>query len=162
MIVLNTSPLILLGKISRLSFLQKLFGKVIISKEVYKEILSKPLSDEAAILKKAVEEKWIKVERTSVKVHLTGTIGKGELSSIELAVKYKLPLIIDDKKAAFIAETFNLKCHGTLYVILLGIKKGIIKKKEAVEILDQLIDKGLYIGSDVLAEFYSLLDRIKG
>ena len=89
-------------------------------------------------------------------------MGVGESSSLGLALKLKQPLIIDDKKAVFIANTLGIECHGTLYVILLALKKKIImNKKEAIDVVNHLISNKLYLSSDVLSEFYAMLEKIK-
>jgi len=157
--VINSSPIIALAKIGRLELLRNLFNKVSLTEQVYKEIMSKPSYTEAIAIKKAVEnDKWIKVQKID---EIKSALGKGEASSISLALKLNEPLIIDDKKAAFVASTLGIKCHGTLYVVLLALKKKIIKdKKEAIDIVNQLIDNKLYLSSDTLAEFYALLGKI--
>lgn len=160
MVIVNSSPIITLAKIGRLELLHKLFGNVIITENVYQEIMSRPTYAEAIAVKKAVEDdKWLKVQ----KYHGTSKVlGAGEASSIGLATKLKQPLIIDDKKAVFIANTFGIECHGTLYVILEALKKKVIKnKKEAIDVVNQLISNKLYLSTEALSEFYSLLDKIK-
>lgn len=157
--IVNSSPLIALARIGKLELLRKLFGNVSITGQVYQEIMSKPTYAESIAVKKAVEDdKWIKVHKSE---EINGILGAGEASSLGLALMLKQPLIIDDKKASFIANTLGLECHGTLYVILLALKKKIIKnKKEAIDILNLLINNKLYLSSEVLSEFYALLNKI--
>ncbi|MBI2653260.1 DUF3368 domain-containing protein [Candidatus Woesearchaeota archaeon] len=158
MVVINSSPIISLAKIGKLELLRKLFGEVYVTEQVYKEIMSKPTYPESMPIKKASEDKWLKVEKAH---EITAPLGKGEASSLGLASKLKQPLIIDDKKAAFIAKTIGVECHGTLYVVLLALKRGLIKnKKEAIDIVNQLINNKLYLSSEALSEFYALLDKI--
>ena len=158
MIIVNSSPIITLSKIGKLEFLHKLFGDVIITEQVYREIMSKPTYAEAISIKKAVEhDKWLKVQKSQ---EINEVLGAGEASSIGLALKLKEPLIIDDKKAVFIASTFGIECHGTLYVVLEALKRRIIKnKKEAIDVVNQLINNKLYLSTEALSEFYSLLDK---
>ena len=158
MVVVNSSPIISLGKIGRLDLLHKVFGKIIIAKQVYEEIISKPYEEEAIALKKAVEDEWIKVQSSE---EIKSNLGTGESASIYLASKIRQILIADDKKAVFVADTFGIECHGTLYVVMLALNKKVIKnKEEAIEILNSLIENKLYLSSDVLSEFYGLLGKI--
>ena len=159
MVVINSSPIISLAKIGKLELLRKIFGRISITEQVYREIISKPTYPESIAIKKIVEsDKWIEVHKSD---KITKILGVGEASSISLALKLKQPLIIDDKKVSFIGNTLGLKCHGTLYVILLALKKKIIKnKKEAIDILNLLINNKLYLSSDVLSEFYALLNLL--
>lgn len=160
MVIVNSSPIITLAKIGKLELLRKLFNNVSVTEQVYKEIISKPTYSETIAVKKAVEnDKWIKVHKSR---KINSALGRGEASSLSLALKLKQLLIIDDKKAVFIANTLGIECHGTLYVVLLALKKRIIKnKKEAVDIVNQLISNKLYLSSDALSEFYSLLNKTK-
>ncbi|MBS3113927.1 hypothetical protein J4448_02400 [Candidatus Woesearchaeota archaeon] len=159
-VVVNSSPIIAFGKIGRLEILSKLFSNIHISEQVYKEIIFKPNYAETIAVKKAVEEdNWVKVHKSR---EVTNLLGVGESSSLGLALKLKQPLIIDDKKAVFIANTLGIECHGTLYVILLALKKKIImNKKEAIDVVNHLISNKLYLSSDVLSEFYAMLEKIK-
>ena len=159
MVIVNSSPIITLGKISKLELLRKLFDIVIISEQVYKEIRSKPYNEETIAIKKAVEDdKWIKVQKS---IELKVNLGIGEASSLSLASKLKQPLIIDDRKAVFVANTLGIECHGTLFIVLLALKRKIIKsKKEAIDIVNQLIGNNLYLSSDALSEFYVLLNKV--
>ena len=100
--VIDASVLIVSGKSGRLALLKELFGSVTVSKEVRDEALRKPGSAEAIALENAVKENWVVVKGTSPP---DGTLGKGESSSISLAIQEKDILIIDDRKVAFVAST---------------------------------------------------------
>ena len=158
MAVVDASVIIVLGKSNALWLLRRLFGKVLITSFVYGEMMTKADNEESKALEEAVKEGWVVVKEAS----LGGDVlEKGESSSIWLAEKEKRILIVDDRKAAFIASTYEVKCHGTLYLVFLGMKKNIIKnKKEAVALVSQLVSNGLYLGSDVLAEFYVLIEEM--
>ena len=159
MVVIDSSPIIALAKIGRLGLFRKLFNSAYITEQVYKELSSKPNYAETIAIKKAVEDGWVKVLKSH---EISNVLGVGEASSLGLALKLKQPLIIDDKKAAFIANTLEIRCHGTLYVVLLALKKKVLRnKKEAINIVNQLISNKLYLSSDVLSEFYALLEKIK-
>jgi len=157
--IANSSPLIALGRIGKLELLRRVLGSVSITEQVYQEIMSKPDYSESVAIKKAVEEdKWIKVSKSK---EIDNILGVGEASTLGLTLMSKQLVIIDDKKASFVADTIGLECHGTLYVILLALKKGIIRnKKEAIDIVNLLISNKLYISSEVLSEFYALLSKI--
>ncbi len=159
MAVINSSPIITLAKSNKLELLHKLFKEVIITEQVYKEIMSKPDYAEAIAIKKAVDADKLKVQKIR---EIKSVLGAGEASSISLALKLKQPLIIDDKKAVFIANTLGIECHGTLYIVLEALKRKIINnKKEAIDIVNLLISNNLYLSSDALSEFYILLNKIK-
>ena len=159
MVIVNSSPLIALARVGKLELLRNVFRSISITEQVYQEIISKPDYSESIAIKKAVEnDKWVKVHKAD---EINKILGIGEASSLSLALKLKQPLIIDDKKTVFIANTLGVECHGTLYIILLALKRKIIKnKKEAIDVVNLLISNKLYLSSEVLSEFYELLNKI--
>lgn len=154
MIVSNSSPIISIGTIGRMDLFRKCCKEVIIPFAVYTEISQKKESPEFLSLKKAIEEKWVKVEKITLLPSLrTVTLGEGEKEAISLAAKHKLILIIDDDMAKKYAEIMGVEPHGTLYVLILAVRKKILNKKEAVDILHQMMKAGFYISTDVYAIF---------
>ena len=159
MAIIDSSALIALGSIGKLEIIKKSLENITITEQVYAEATAKSESNEAISVKKAVEDvKWIKVQKSN---EINQNLGIGEASSISLAYELKQPLITDDKKAAFIASTLGIECHGTIYLILLALKKKILKNNsEAIAILNELIaSRKLYLSSEVIAEFYYLLNQ---
>lgn len=137
----NASPLIFLSKINQVSLLKKLFGSILISKEVKDEIFveNKP---ETIDIANAVKQGWIKVvEVKDIPIGIKG----GESSVINLARERKCKLIIDDAIAIKVANAFDIETIRTTTVIFMAVKKNIISKKQAVSIINQLIDIGYYI-----------------
>ena len=156
--VVNSSPIIALGKAGRLELLRGLFGTVTITEQVYTEIMAKPEREEAIALKRAREAgTWITVERVK---KLDSGLGAGEASSLSLAFKRKEVLIADDRKAAFVSSTLGIECHGTLYLVMLAFKLKVLRnKEEAITLVNTLLKGGFYLGSDSLARFYELLNE---
>lgn len=159
MIVSNSSPIIVLGKLGRLELLRKCFGKIIIPESVHKEILRKGDSPETAAVKKAADEKWLSVEKTeSSSLLITERIGQGEKEAISLAAKNKTLLLIDDDSAKAYASILGVEAHGTLYAIYASRLRSFITKAEAKDILDGIIKGGFYISTELYSEFFKLLD----
>ncbi len=117
-IVSDTSCLILLTKINRLDLLQKLFGKITITKIIADEFGSK-LPD------------FIQIENpeniTYQKI-LESFVDAGEASALALALEKKdCLLIIDDNKGRKEAKQLGLTYTGTLGVLIIARQKGLIK-----------------------------------
>ncbi len=100
-----------------MSLLQKLFGEVLIVKQVREEF-GNDLPE------------WIKVSEVQNKVQqnaLNLILDKGEAASIVLCLETENSLlIIDEKKGRRIAQELNLKIIGTLGIISLAKEKGLI------------------------------------
>ena len=116
-VIADASPLIVLQNIGRLSLLQNLFDKILITPEIETEF-GLDLPD------------WIKVSEVQDKtklVLLNLNLDKGEASAIALCLeKAGSLLIIDEKKGRRIAQDLGLKIVGTLGIILKAKEKGLI------------------------------------
>ncbi len=154
MIVSNSSPIISLGAVGRLDLFQKCFKEVTIPLGVYEEILRKKESPEAVSLQKAIAEGWITVEKTDLLSTLqTDMLGPGEKEAISLAAKHKVILIIDDDIAKTYAKIMGVESHGTLYLLICAVRKNFLNKKEAIDLLHQMMKAGFYISTEVYGMF---------
>ena len=147
-VILNATPLIYLGKKRRMGLLRLIFKEVIIPVEVEREITRLEESPEAAQLRNAVHEGWMKVRRPSEDrkrhiINLFSEIDEGEAAVIAAALEDygETSVIIDDAEARVAAEYFELEVHGTLYVILEAYRRSILKsKKEVVSIVNNMVN----------------------
>src|SRR3989344_3381666 len=162
MIVADSSPIIILAKQGRLALLKGCFNKVIIPKSVHEEIMQKEDSPEAIDLNRAIKERWVVVEEAPV-IPMLGTkiIGQGEKDAISLAAKHKAILLVDDDSAKKYASIFGVEAHGTFFAIYLACMKNLIKKEDAISILEGMIADGFYISSELYAKFFELLNSRK-
>jgi len=166
--VFNASPLIYLGKKRKTGLLRLVFEKILVPVEVEEEIMKLYDSPEAVQLRDAIQEGWIEVKRSSENkkkqiAKLFGEIDEGEAAVIALALeRHGENVIIDDAEARTATEYFELKVHGTLYIILEAYKRNIFKSKaEVISMVNNMLRKGFYISSEVYARFLFLLDKLK-
>ncbi len=152
MIVSNTSPLIVLGKIGKLNLLKACFSKVLIPLAVYEEVMAKKENIEARALDRAIGERWLIVEREIVNPEETSMLGRGERQAIALAAQKKLKLLIDDDVAKAHASLQQVEAHGTLYVLAQAFQKKIITKKEIEVIFQEMLSVGFYVSTEVYAK----------
>jgi predicted nucleic acid-binding protein len=142
-IISDTSCLILLSKINALDILKKLYKNIFVTEDVLKEY-GLEIPD------------WIRIKSPSDKVKqqiLETQLGKGESSSIALAVELKeCVLILDDQKARKIAEILGLKITGTLAILIKAKQKGHIISFKSV--LNKIKSSGFHISKSL--ELYAL------
>ncbi|MEA2090318.1 MAG: DUF3368 domain-containing protein [Thermoproteota archaeon] len=167
-VVLNATPLIYVGKKRKTGLLRLVFKKVLVPVEVEEEIMKFGDSPEAVQLRDAIQEGWIEVEQASENkkkqiAKLFGEIDEGEVAVIALALEgHGGTVVIDDAEARTAAEYFELKVHGTLYIILEAYKRNIFKSKaEVVSMVNNMLRKSFYISSEVYARFLFLLDKLR-
>jgi predicted nucleic acid-binding protein len=148
LIISDTSCLIALSKIGKLDLLKELYQEIFITTEVYKEFGGR-LPDWIIIIE--VKSKY-KQKELEVK------LDKGEASSIALALESKNPtLIIDEIKGRKIARSFNLNMIGTIGIIILAHKKGLIS--DVVEIILQLVRKGFRLPDTLISKIIEKYGR---
>lgn len=148
----NTSPLILLDKVGHLFLLERLFQKVIIPPAVDKEWL-RPGGYSVP--------SWLPVEPLTpdaqqIADELRTKIDPGEAEAIALCSVMKLGwIILDDMKARYHAKSMGLQVTGTLGILTVAKKKGMIPALKPL--LEMLKAHRFYVADDVLATALALV-----
>ena len=146
-VVSDTTPLSELSKIAQLDLLQAVFGRVIISQQVYEEITT---GNHPAVL--AVKSaSWLEVHSLNnnqilEELQLETNLDLGECSAIILTEELKADLLLIDEKAGRkVAISRGLPIIGLVGVIIWAKEQGLIDNFK--DILDDLISKGTRISS---------------
>ncbi len=161
MITSDSSPLIVFGRLGSLGLLRSCFQTVAIPGAVYSEVACRPNSPEAIALQEAIHTGWVVRQATpAAKLLLQANLGKGEVEALSLAKKLGTMLLIDDENAKTYAALLGIEAHGSIYVLFLACKKGIIAKKQAKALLDSMVQTGFYISTNVYVRFVSLLETL--
>lgn len=124
-IVADASPLVALALCDCLDVLGALFGEIKVSQAVFDEAISKGKPG-AQKLEDYLSDK---VSTLSLDEYILGdtTLDRGELTSIALYKKLGADyLLIDEKAGRRIAKLNNVEIIGSLGVLILARKKGII------------------------------------
>ncbi|MBN1886733.1 MAG: DUF3368 domain-containing protein [Thermoflexales bacterium] len=127
-VVSDATPLIALAKIGQINLLRSLFGKVYVPQAVYDEVVThashRPGADEVR------QADWIEVcgpgDRTKVD-YLQIDLDTGEAEALVLAEKLSANLVlVDETKARLAADTLKLKYIGTVGLLLLAKRRGLV------------------------------------
>ena len=145
-VVSDSTTLIVLSDLQRLDYLKNLFTKIYIPKAVYDEISYK----KEFVLPKYIEV--LKVDETELLDELKMLLDGGESEAIALAIKKKLPLIIDEKKGRKIALNLNINILGLLGVLYLNIKKEYITTDEVKNFLKIAKENGYRISNKLIED----------
>lgn len=123
--------------------------------------MEKKASPEAIELQKGINDKWIEVKKTSINsLLITQKIGEGEKEVISLAAKNKAIAILDDDTARGYATILQIETHGTIYVLLLAIKKRIITKAKGTMFLNTMLAKGFYMSTEIYIKTQQMIDSL--
>lgn len=138
-IISDTSCLIALANINKLHILRDLYSEVIITKEVSEEY-GDPLPDWILIFEAQNIQKQAELEKR---------LDKGEASSLALALEMNNSiLIIDEIKGRKIAQSLNIDIIGTIGVLLLASKNGLIE--DVIATLLTLVNKGFRLSDELI------------
>lgn len=165
-VVCNASPIIYLAKVGKLELLRSLFGEVIIPHEVHKEIVGRGKEEkfvEVLVIKKAVDRGWIKKKpaRPDKKLlEFALELDRGEVEVISLSRRMAADLVlIDDASGRKVAESFGLTARGTLYVLLMACRKGLMSKEETESCLARLLVAGFRLSPELYSRVLEELRR---
>jgi predicted nucleic acid-binding protein len=138
-IISDTSCLIALSNIGMLHILKDLFEEVLITPEVNDEFGNQLPN-------------WIIVSQAKNKLKQTeieNKLDKGEASSIALALEIpSSTLIIDEVKGRNIAKNLNIEIIGTIGIIILAGKKGIVN--DVISIVLKLVNNGFRLSNEIV------------
>ncbi|MCK4761207.1 MAG: DUF3368 domain-containing protein [Candidatus Aminicenantes bacterium] len=158
-VVADTTPLILLSKISKFDILKSVYGEIIISRGVFEEY-------ERGKQKKYYIDishfDWIKiVDITNRKpLEFIVDLDKGEAESIVLAEEIKAErLIIDEIRGRNFAKSKGLGITGTIGVLLKAKERGFLQ--EVLPLVFELKEKGMWI-DDALIEYVREIEEQAG
>ena len=150
--VSDSSPLIWLAKINRLSILKHLFGEITIPEKVRGKVSSGGSAD-SLLFREALAEGWVRVsgevdDDASDLVRVSG-LHPGEAEAVLLARRPGALFLVDEREASGTARVFGVRSMGTVGVLLFGLAEGHLTFDEFVECLDLLIACGFWLSVDV-------------
>ena len=156
--VVNASPLIALGNISRLDLLTDLCDELVIPSAVSDEIFAGASNDKAVSW---VKDKGYIYIRKGIKVEpkiIAWDLGKGESEVISFCYTHRnFKAVLDDLAARKCASAFKVNTQGTLGIILLAKKFGLISNVR--EILDTLINTNFRIDEKLIGTILFLANE---
>lgn len=148
-VITNSAPIIGLSILGKLYLLVDLFKVVYVPEAVYREIVDSGSSrqygkDELTMMISDRIFQLYKVENSSLVKKLYGKLHEGELEVIVGAKELDFKFVaIDEHAARTLAKTFLLQPIGTIGILILAKKKGMIE--EVKPLLDILLKHDFYI-----------------
>jgi len=142
--VLNNTVLSNFAKVSRTDLLGRVLGRFYITEEVLSEYRKGIERRGLPELKTKFEVIRLSEEERRFAETLMRKLGKGEASSIAVAKFRTLKFFSDDIDARREAMKLGLEVHGTITVLVLCVKKGVLSLEEANALLNKMIECGYY------------------
>ncbi len=156
-VVTNTTPILSLSVIKRLSLLNELFGKIYIPCAVHQEVKAKNSVGCAEIDLMDVE--IIAVQNKDYLNLLCNELDRGEAEAIVLAKELNADLLVIDERLGYkIAQSQQLYPIGTLTILALAKKKKLIPRVSPL--LDELIINGRWYSQNVRDSFLKQIGEL--
>ena len=152
-IVTNASPLIFLSKIDSLGLLQQCFSQILVAPAV--------VSETGLDLPDFIEQSGLSEVGEAFVRGALGTLHRGELETLMLARERKINLVaVDDSAARRKAVQMGFQPIGTVGLLVLGQRRGLLAAPTAAEKLDQLVERhGLYLSIEILRQVHRELSE---
>lgn len=149
--ITDAGPLIALAKVDRLPILERLFGEVTVPATVHCECLAKPGKDSRSI-ERAIQAGILRLATQTIGVcqpKLPRSLGLGEQGSLRLALQHQdALLIVDDQLARRQAARLNLSFIGTVRLLDIAERHGVIE--DAEQTIKAMQNEGYRISADIL------------
>ena len=147
--IINASPLIFFSRSGHLDLLQAFANEVWVPEPVAREILQRGAQD---ITANAIEHTaWLGIRPAPPLPQgvLEWRLGPGESSVLALATTQPgTEVIIDDLAGRKCAASLNILLRGTLGIVLLAKRHGLIP--QARPVIESMMSAGLYLSRRVL------------
>lgn len=148
-VVSDATPLIALARIGQITLLHSLFGKVYVPQAVYDEVVTHAPHHPGADQVRQAD--WIEVrapgDRSKV-TYLRIDLDLGEAEALVLAEELAADLVlVDEMKARLAAETLGLRFIGTVGLLLLAKRRGLVA--QVLPMLDDLRAKRFRLSEKV-------------
>lgn len=161
-VVVNATPLISLALLDRLSLLERMFKEVIVPPAVYEEVVVQGAGKPGAEALAGAD--WLSVmpiDAPMVIEPLLLGLDAGELEVLLLARQITPDwVIVDERLARSVAFALGLPVKGTLGILLAAVLAGQLSKKQALDDLDRLVERGIRIAPRWRKWFERELDAV--
>jgi predicted nucleic acid-binding protein len=124
LVVTDAGPLMALGRQDLIGLLAHVFGKVLVPNVVLQECLRHPQMDDAQRIQAAVDAGTL-VVMDMASAPIPG-LDPGECAAIGCALHLHAALLVDDLAARRQASAMGLQVIGTLGVLVLAKRRGLI------------------------------------
>jgi predicted nucleic acid-binding protein len=151
LLAVNSSPLILLGRISQLELLPAVAAKVVVPRSVLEELKSKEADDRLAHAVSAHPRLEVVDDPVLSADVRKWNLGAGESSVVSFClVTPGFRAVLDDLRGRRCAQALGVPLFGTLGVIIEARRQGLIPLARPV--VAAIRDAGYYIQDELLDE----------
>ena len=154
-LVFDSAPLIYFGKTKLLEKIAKINFKLVVPKSVYREVIEIGIERgfEESIYVKEIVDRSFEIKSAKNQSTKFGGLETADMETLEIAKEIKGTAVTDDQKMRNMASIEKIDNVGSVFIIFLLLKEKIIKKQDAIEAINKMIESGWYCSTD----FYSVI-----
>lgn len=157
--VVNASPVIVLAKVGHVDFLPALCKELVIPSRAAEEIKGGNPTDPSVEWIKNKGKLFLREDAPHSSQVNAWDLGEGETAVLTWAHHYpQFEAIVDDRAARNCASALNISIRGTLGVLLLAKREGIVNL--VAPILDKVRKAGLHVHDDLYNEALRLAEEL--
>lgn len=157
--VVNSTPLIALSITGYLFLLNRLFEQVVVPVSVYEEVALQ--GEERPGAEAVAQANWLVIQSPERSLVLSAELvqlDRGEQDVILLAQEIKADwVLIDEKLARRVAIGLGLQVKGTLGVLLIAYRMGLISKEASIKAVQDLASSSVRLSSRLREWFIAQL-----
>jgi predicted nucleic acid-binding protein len=165
----NSTTVIHLVKLGRLSLLRELYQRILIPKAVHAEIFEKPVfpPSEILFLENALREGWIEVRSIKEKYQgllesLKKSLGEGEAEALVLCIQEKEKTILcSDRKVMYFADDSGIEWKSTLGILLEALILNKVTLEEYISLVLKY-EEIAWVSKAVIHEYLEMGKKLKG
>jgi predicted nucleic acid-binding protein len=160
-VVVNATPLIALAILQRLELLPQLFEEVFVPPIVFQEVAVRGANRPGRANIVSQTRMIVRAPEANATIEpLLMGLDAGEFQVILLGRELQADwVLIDERLGRRVALSLGLPVKGTLGILLVAVRAGLISKVEAKESAQELLENGLRLSSQLIEMFESELDR---
>ena len=160
-VVVNATPLIALAILQYLELLPQLFEEVFVPPIVFQEVAIQGANRPGRANIASQTQMIIQAPKANSTIEpLLLGLDAGEFQVILLGLELQADwVLIDEGLGRRVALSLGLPVKGTLGILLVGVRAGLISKVEAKESVQELVKNGLRLSFQLIGMFESELDK---
>lgn len=155
-LVMDTGPLLALARINRCYLLTELFKECHVTASVAGECLAKPEHADALHIQHVLSSGLLIIIPDPKIRQSLRTLDAGEQTAIEYALRSNFVLLIDDKRGRSVAKAKSVSVIGTIGILLLAKKRGLIPK---VKSLLATLEQQYYFSKTLIQDALDIADE---
>ena len=148
-VIADAGPLIAFARLHQLGLLPQIFDRVFVTDVVFAECAGRADFPESPLIREAVDKKRLELCTAPDFSAYAQKIDAGEASAIAVAIDFACGVLMDDKAGRKMATNAGVPVIGTVGVLVLAKRKGIVPL--VIPQLNALIATGYFLSAEIIA-----------